>query len=81
MARGKPHPTAVKRMVINILHHLSVTRTCEITGLKESTIRRILDEFVTMGHIASPVKGNHKPRIRKLSSEHVQVVSTSLSQI
>ena len=81
MARGKPHPTVVKQVVINILHHLSVTRTCEITGLKESTVRRILKEFVTLGYIASPVKVNHKPRIHKLSREHVQVVSISSCQI
>ena len=76
MARGKPHPTAVKQMVINILHHLSVTRTCEITGLKESTVQGILNELVMTGHIASPVKDNRKPRVHMLSSKHIQVVST-----
>ena len=81
MARGKRHPTAVKQIVIKILHHLSVTHTCEITGLKESTVWRILNEFLTLGYIASPVKASHKPRIHKLSCEHVQVVSISFCQI
>jgi hypothetical protein len=39
VVRGKPHLTAVKRMVINILQYLSVTCTCGVTGLKESTVR------------------------------------------
>jgi hypothetical protein len=74
MVCGKPHLTAVKQMVINTLQHLSVTCTCEVTGLKKPTAWGILHEFTTLGHIVSPEKETHKPWVRKLSSDHIQVV-------
>jgi len=45
MACGEPDPTAVKPMVIRTLCHLSVTCTCEIISLSESTDWRIHNQL------------------------------------
>ncbi len=68
---------ALKRIIINTLQSLSVTRTYVTTILKESTVGGILNEFVTGHNIAFPVKDNRKPRVLKLSNEDARVVSPS----
>jgi len=42
---GEPGPTAMRRIIISTTHHPSVTCTCEIASLDESTVQRNLNEW------------------------------------